>query len=278
MGSGFTYQGSLKDGANPANGQYDLSFSLYDAATGGTLVNGPFLVTNQTVTDGLFTVTLHFGPEAFQGDERWLETAVRPTGGGPWTPLTPRQPITAAPYAMSLMPGATISGTVDSGIMLNVVNSGSGGTGVSGTSTDGYGVFGNSPSGIGVQGQSAGGYGVFGTSDDSFGMYGYSTNSYGVYGRSSSSTHSGVFGENNISDGSGVRGNSTSGNGVYGVTSSGIGVQGASLDSGIGVGGISGGGNGVSGASYSPTASGVYGENNYGGYGVSGVSDTRNFA
>src|SRR5258708_1265643 len=30
VGSGFTYQGSLKSGGNPANGQYDFQFTLYD--------------------------------------------------------------------------------------------------------------------------------------------------------------------------------------------------------------------------------------------------------
>src|SRR5205823_840441 len=35
QGSTFTYQGRLNDGANPANGHYDLIFALYDAASGG---------------------------------------------------------------------------------------------------------------------------------------------------------------------------------------------------------------------------------------------------
>jgi hypothetical protein len=35
QGTAFTYQGRLNDGANPANGSYDLAFALYDAASGG---------------------------------------------------------------------------------------------------------------------------------------------------------------------------------------------------------------------------------------------------
>jgi hypothetical protein len=33
----FTYQGSLRDGGNPANGTYDFEFRLFDAALGAAL-------------------------------------------------------------------------------------------------------------------------------------------------------------------------------------------------------------------------------------------------
>ena len=32
----FTYQGKLTDGGTPANGSYDLQFTLWDAVSGGT--------------------------------------------------------------------------------------------------------------------------------------------------------------------------------------------------------------------------------------------------
>ena len=35
QGTAFTYQGQLKEGASPANGSYDLQFSLYDDLTKG---------------------------------------------------------------------------------------------------------------------------------------------------------------------------------------------------------------------------------------------------
>jgi hypothetical protein len=100
-GSGFTYQGSLNDGPNPANGEYDFVFTLYDALTGGNQVGSTLTVLNQFVTNGLFTVQLDFGAQVFQGDARWLEIAVRQTeGGGSYTTLTPRQALTPAPYAL----------------------------------------------------------------------------------------------------------------------------------------------------------------------------------
>lgn len=100
IGNGFSYQGSLLDGGNPANGQYDFTFRLFDAPLGGAQVSSPITLTSQPVSDGLFTVSLDFGSSAFQGDARWLETGVRPSGGGGFTILTPRQPLTPAPYAL----------------------------------------------------------------------------------------------------------------------------------------------------------------------------------
>jgi hypothetical protein len=53
------------------------------------------------VTDGRFTVSLDFGPSAFPGEARWLDIRLRPTGGGAYTVLTPRQPLAPAPYALT---------------------------------------------------------------------------------------------------------------------------------------------------------------------------------
>lgn len=49
-------------------------------------------------------VSLEFGASAFTGDKRWLEIAVRsPAGSGSFTTLTPRQPLTASPYALKAL-------------------------------------------------------------------------------------------------------------------------------------------------------------------------------
>ena len=34
----FSYQGRLTDGANPANGSYQMQFALFDALTGGNQI------------------------------------------------------------------------------------------------------------------------------------------------------------------------------------------------------------------------------------------------
>ena len=100
QGTAFTYQGRLNDGANPANGNYDLTFAIFGVASGGTAVAGPLTNSFAGVSNGLFTVLLDFGLAVFNGNSRWLEIAVRPTGGGTFNTLAPRQPITAAPYAI----------------------------------------------------------------------------------------------------------------------------------------------------------------------------------
>ena len=95
----FTYQGKLSDNVNPANGNYDLQFKLYDALTGGTPI-GARTRTDVPVTGGGFTVQLDFAVGAFNGADRFLEIGVRPAGSpNPFTTLSPRQPITSAPYA-----------------------------------------------------------------------------------------------------------------------------------------------------------------------------------
>jgi hypothetical protein len=114
MGQGFTYQGQLKDSAgNPINNKCDFSFILYDAETGGSQV-GPIQEKNAAnVVDGYFTVGLDFGSSAFEGEARWLAVSVGcPAGSGAFTPLSPRQALTPAPYAIftSSAPWSGLSG------------------------------------------------------------------------------------------------------------------------------------------------------------------------
>lgn len=99
--SAFTYQGRLTDNGAPANGPYDFFIRLYDSASGGNGI-GPFFTLNDiNVDEGLFTLTLDFGASAFTGEARWLDIQVRPgASGGLYTWLTPRQPLSAAPYAL----------------------------------------------------------------------------------------------------------------------------------------------------------------------------------
>jgi hypothetical protein len=99
-GSAFTYQGRLSDSDSPADGAYDFEFRLYTTADGEGQV-GPTVGHNEVaVSDGLFTVLLDFGAGVFDGEARYLEIRVRPAGEGGFTILDPRQPLTAAPYAL----------------------------------------------------------------------------------------------------------------------------------------------------------------------------------
>lgn len=80
---------------------HDLLFSLHDAEEGGNRV-GPLLTNTAVVLkEGMFTVSLDFGPEAYDGGARWLKIAVRPSGEEtPFTVLRPRQRLTATPHAL----------------------------------------------------------------------------------------------------------------------------------------------------------------------------------
>ena len=111
QGTALTYQGRLNDGTNPANGSYDLRFGLYNAASGGAQQGNAITNSPTGITNGLFTVTLDFGNQ-FTGADRWLEIGVRINGGGAFTTLAPRQPITSAPYAVrSQSAGAAATAT-----------------------------------------------------------------------------------------------------------------------------------------------------------------------
>ncbi len=109
QGTAFTYQGRLNDGANPASGVYDLRFTIYDLASGGAGQGGPVTNAATGVTNGLFTVTLNFDAGVFTGANRFLEIGVRTNGGGAFSVLAPREPITATPYAIT---AGNLSGTL----------------------------------------------------------------------------------------------------------------------------------------------------------------------
>ena len=101
LGTAFTYQGCLNDGGQPANGSYDLRFAVFDAVSGPSQIGGVLTNVATLVANGLFTVTLDFGPGVFTGEARWLEIGVRANGSpADFTTLSPRTPLTPAPYAL----------------------------------------------------------------------------------------------------------------------------------------------------------------------------------
>ncbi len=111
----FTYQGRLNSSGAPANGFYDLRFRIYDAATAGNIL-GTITTPIVSVSNGLFITQLDFGSNVFNGDPRWLSIDVRSTGDpGSYTTLSPRQQLTAAPYAIQAGTAATFNGQIVDG-------------------------------------------------------------------------------------------------------------------------------------------------------------------
>ena len=101
FGTAFTYQGRLDINQTPASGPFDFNFDLYDAISEGTFIAAA-TVGNVDVVDGLFTVQLDFGNNAFTGEPRYLEVSFQgsvPPKGTPTT-LMPRQELTPSPYAI----------------------------------------------------------------------------------------------------------------------------------------------------------------------------------
>ena len=117
QGTAFTYQGRLNENGTPANGTYDLEFTIYDSAVGATVIAGPLTSAPVAVTNGLFTVTLDFGAGVFTGPARWLEIGVRTNGNlAAYSVLVPRQSLTAAPYAVT---AGNVTGPINGSAILN---------------------------------------------------------------------------------------------------------------------------------------------------------------
>jgi hypothetical protein len=178
----------------------------------------------------------------FNGAGRWLQVAVRLHATPSWTTL-PRQPITAAPYAWSLRPGANIEGEINDAILY-----------LSNTySTTTYGpalhAVSEAPTSPTIAGYHNG---------DGPGIYGYTAGAYpaveGMHGGSGSAV--GGFA---LVDGTGVWGHANTPSGI-GV----VGVQTTYSPSDTGLwrsGGLFGGRNGVIGISKENGGYGVYGQN-----------------
>lgn len=98
----FTYQGRLYDAGSPAQGSYDLYFTLYDAVEAGNAVTDVYSMPGVSVVNGYFTANLAFSAAetVYNGQDRWLQIAMLQSGtGNPLTILSPRTGLSAVPYA-----------------------------------------------------------------------------------------------------------------------------------------------------------------------------------
>lgn len=112
QGTAFTYQGQLQSGGRPANGTYNLSFSLFNVNVGSTSVAGPVVDNGVVVSNSLFAATLDFGSSAFGGATNWLEVSVESNGATSFTTLAPRQQLTPTPYSIFAETASNLSGTL----------------------------------------------------------------------------------------------------------------------------------------------------------------------
>jgi hypothetical protein len=192
------YQGMLMNpntGEAQPDGDYSMTLALYGDATGDVAYWAESK--DVTVRGGLFNTQLGdtnaLSAWLFDGRALWLGVQV---GDDP--EATPRQRLTAVPYAASLVPGAEMYGS-DSSHILRVSNTSQapyaraihgriwtiapegGSAAVRGEN------FGTSNKGVGVWGsQNGSGWGVYGNAPSGRGVYGFSENGTGVFAKSDS--------------------------------------------------------------------------------------------
>jgi hypothetical protein len=105
MPTAFTYQGQLKRDGVPLNVPIDVRFSLWLSPTGqdpSDQIRSTLLHNGIGVANGLFSVGLDFGQNAFNGNARWLQIEIHGDADPPGTFITllPRQLLTPTPYAL----------------------------------------------------------------------------------------------------------------------------------------------------------------------------------
>jgi hypothetical protein len=286
--SSFSYQGVLQESGGLVDGSREMIFTLYTDETCTTQV-GDALTRTVPVNEGLFSVGLSFDAAHLNGQSLWLETEVEGTAVG-------CQLLQTTPYALSLRPGAIISGPVDSEAQLLHVRSGatSADEGVVGAqigrrTSVGYpvGIYGYAYEfgAVGVWGVSDSpfGWGVNGIANgpDSIGVRGiasaFTSTTYGVYGEASSPAGYAGFFEHTAGSGDGVAFSAVGPTGgiITGTDGTGLSVSASGSTGGDdGLRGEHTNGDGVVGFSDGPDDldNGVIGFTD-GGYGVYGFSN-----
>lgn len=191
VGNYIPVQGRLTDaGGNPLNGNFSITFRLYEASSGGTVLCQD--TNTVSVDNGLFSSEIwgDCGADDVNGRQLYLGIEVGSDGE-----MTPRQPIYAVPYAWSLRPGAVISSSLSSNAVVHIEN----------WATTGRGLRAYAMSTTGTN------YGLVGASRSPDGYGGYFYNNGGgdaVLAESLSSSGG---------DGVQAESNSTSGRGLYAV-------------------------------------------------------------
>ncbi len=167
VASKISYQGVLREGGSPVTGTRNLTFSFFNnAACSGTAV-ATVTKPGVAVSNGLFSVALDVPQDKFNGQGLWLRVQV----GG--TNLS-CQELLAAAYALSLRPGATISGN-NTTLNLNTT-AGYGVEAVTNAANWAAAVTGR------AKATSGGAFGVYGETDNA------TDNSVGVVGRANATT------------------------------------------------------------------------------------------
>lgn len=137
VGTAITYQGLLERNEQKVNTATDMRFTLFNAATGGSVVGNQVTLDAQQVSNGLFSVALDFGVNPYTADAgRWMQIEVRnPAGSGTFSPMGARQKLTPSPFSLATRginvnaAGEVAIGSATSAGLLRFARGGDGSTG-----------------------------------------------------------------------------------------------------------------------------------------------------
>jgi hypothetical protein len=103
------FQGILSGlNGSPQSGPFDIVARLYDSISNGVPLSDSITGT-VSIANGLINLPLNFDLTGFIGTQPWLDLAVRPTGRGSFTPLSPRLAITPTPQAIFAYTAGSVS-------------------------------------------------------------------------------------------------------------------------------------------------------------------------
>lgn len=123
----FVYQGRLESDGQPVTGLYDLRFTLFTAATGGTALTPPACIDDVSVSDGVFAAEIPLiipisAVEAFLQVEARADTGL--TCGTPsgFTTMLPRVRLAPSPRSVYAMAASPKSPTIPGAIRFSSAN------------------------------------------------------------------------------------------------------------------------------------------------------------
>ena len=299
VAAAVSYQGRLTNPTTgaPLSGTYDLEFTFWSLSSGGSQIGATISKNAQVISNGLYSSSLPVNQADFNGQELWLQIRVRPSGGS-WETLTPRVQVLPTAYALSLRPGATMTGDPlslgEAVLNVNMTGTWPGASAVEAIVATGTAIMGQSyMGGYGLYGYSTGDALYAQSSNKTAGIF-YTDGAYGIKvtangsgtyddaGHFSANNGRGIYATSNgvaiLGENKGpgyveaVRGHSVNGEGVAGDSTNNYGVYGYSGNS-AGVYGISSKGSGVYGYTSSDdytTTGGVYGTQSGNGAAVVG--------
>ena len=110
------YQGRLADQGRSVNGTFDIAFSLFPTATGGTRIGPVRSFPATSITNGLFTLSIDFGQGAFNGQGRWIELSARTNGASSYSVMSPRRKVPTSPSAQFAAQAGSVHSVAGAGI------------------------------------------------------------------------------------------------------------------------------------------------------------------